>query len=124
MPMKIKDFLNTKKGSDLVLGILLILSMIVSFLLGRLSKSSENAIIIETPNSKSSEIDPLTYTIENAENKAVESGLGSIVASKRGSKYYFVWCSGSKTLSEANKIYFESEILAQNAGYSLSTSCK
>lgn len=49
---------------------------------------------------------------------------GTIVASKRGSKYYFTWCSGANSLSESNKIYFQTEAQAQIAGYTKSTSCK
>lgn len=124
MITKIKDFFNTKKGIDLASGILLILAMIISFLLGRLSKEAKNAIIIEPSVQKSSQINPSNYTIDNATKIAKEQGIGSIVASKRGSKYYFVWCSGAKTLSEANKIYFDSENSAQSAGYTLATNCK
>jgi len=124
MITKIKDFFGTKKGIDLASGILLILAMIVSFLLGRLSKDAKNAIIIEPSIQKSSQISPDSYTIDNATEKAKEMGIGSIVASKRGSKYYFVWCSGAKTLSETNKIYFDSESSAQSAGYSIASNCK
>ncbi len=55
---------------------------------------------------------------------SAQSQTGTIVASKRGSKYYFTWCSGAKSLSESNKIYFQTEAQAQIAGYSRSTSCK
>lgn len=124
MLVKIKDFLNTKGGADLAIGVLLILTMIVSFLLGRLSKDAKNAIIIEPSGEKTNQIEPVAYTIDNVKEQTKELGIESIVASKRGSKYYFIWCSGAKTLSEANKIYFSSEALAQNAGYSLATNCK
>lgn len=124
MLVKIKDFFNTKRGADLAAGVLLILAMIVSFLLGRLSKDAKNAIIIEPSGVKNIQIEPVAYTIDNVKEQAIKSGIDSIVASKRGSKYYFIWCSGAKTLSEANKIYFDSETSAQNAGYSLATNCK
>ncbi|HRH30808.1 MAG TPA: hypothetical protein PK886_01935 [Candidatus Paceibacterota bacterium] len=124
MLVKIKDFLNTKGGADLAIGVLLILAMIVSFLLGRLSKDAKNAIIIEPSGEKTNQIEPVAYTIDNVKEQTKELGIESIVASKRGSKYYFIWCSGAKNLSEANKIYFSSEALAQNAGYSLATNCK
>lgn len=124
MLVKIKDFFNTKRGADLAVGVLLILAMIVSFLLGRLSKDAKNAIIIEPSGGKTNQIEPVAYTIDNVKEQAIKSGIDSIVASKRGSKYYFIWCSGAKTLSETNKIYFDSETSAQNAGYSLATNCK
>lgn len=124
MLIKIKDFLNTKRGADLAMGTLLILAMIVSFLLGRLSKEAKNAIIIEPSGRDTSQISPESYTIDSVKEHTKESGIDSIVASKRGSKYYFVWCSGAKTLSEANKIYFDSENSAQSAGYALATNCE
>lgn len=125
MLIKIKDFLDRKEVEDSILALILILAMSVSFLLGRLSNNSKNAIIIEGSEYVSdAKVQPSALTIENAENKSKELGTGSIVASSRGSKYYFVWCSGAKTLSETNKVYFESEESAQSAGYTLSTTCK
>ncbi len=62
-------------------------------------------------------------TEESKMNSIADLQKGDIVASSRGSKYYYVYCSGAKSLSEANKIYFSSEEEAEANGYSLSTSC-
>jgi len=124
MLIKIKEYFDTKRGADLALGTLLILAMTVSFMLGRLSKEAKNAIIVEGVNAQEAEINPTEYTIDNAQNIANSEGDGSIVASSRGSKYYYVWCSGAKSLSATNKIYFKSESEAEKAGYSLSTTCE
>lgn len=45
-----------------------------------------------------------------------------IYASKKGKKYYFYNCKS--TIKEANKIFFDTEDLAQKAGYSLAKACK
>lgn len=124
MLLKIKEYLNTKEGTDLTLGLLLILAMIVSFMLGRMSNRAQNAIIVEGVNIKEAQINPIDYTIENASQIAKDEGTGSIVASTRGSKYYYIWCSGAKSLSATNKIYFQSESDAESAGYSLSSTCE
>lgn len=125
MILKIKNFIESKKGREITLGLLLITSMIVSFILGRMSKEQKNAIILEGEKIKDFSINPEEYNIKNVSEKASElSKKGNIVASKIGSKYYFIWCSGAKNLSEKNKIYFQSEESAQKAGYSLATNCK
>jgi len=52
------------------------------------------------------------------------ANLGSIVASKNGAKYYFTWCSGATRIKEENKVWFESETEAKNAGYAPASNCK
>ena len=54
---------------------------------------------------------------------SIPSG-GMIVASKLGSAYHFPWCAGAIKISEKNKIWFNSEIEAQKAGYSPAKKCK
>ena len=44
-------------------------------------------------------------------------------ASKKGKKNYSAGCSAGKTIKEANRIYFDTASEAQNAGYTLSSSC-
>jgi|GEM_PF-1254660 hypothetical protein len=45
-----------------------------------------------------------------------------IVASKNGKKYYYIWCAASN-IKEENKVYFDTELEAENAGLSISTRC-
>ena len=45
-----------------------------------------------------------------------------IYASKRGTKYYYFNCKS--TIKEENKIFFESEEMAERAGYSLAKACQ
>lgn len=52
------------------------------------------------------------------------SGSGRYVASKNGSKYFPEDCSSSKTIKEANKVYFNTPEEAQKAGYELAKNCK
>ncbi|PIR41507.1 MAG: hypothetical protein COV31_01390 [Candidatus Yanofskybacteria bacterium CG10_big_fil_rev_8_21_14_0_10_46_23] len=46
-----------------------------------------------------------------------------VVVSKNSTKYHFLWCSGSKSIKEENKIYFANELEAQNRGYTLAGNC-
>lgn len=58
------------------------------------------------------------YSKNNKENNK----LHYIYASSRGTKYYFYNCKSS--IKESNKIYFETELEAIQAGYSLAKACK
>lgn len=49
---------------------------------------------------------------------------GKIVASKSGSTYHFPWCPGAKKIGDANKIWFDSQIEAERAGYKKALNCK
>ena len=72
---------------------------------------------------KSKNSDHLVYqkqSIYNSEN-SVNQDLSKIYASSKGSKYYLPNCKSS--IKEENKIYFNTEIEAQNSGYTLSKSC-
>ena len=54
--------------------------------------------------------------IENSFNTA------SVYASSKGTRYYFTHCKSS--VSEKNKITFDSEATAEAAGYTLALNCK
>jgi hypothetical protein len=49
---------------------------------------------------------------------------GSFVASKQGKKYFPVNCGSAKTIKEENRVYFGSEVEAQQAGYERTATCK
>lgn len=55
--------------------------------------------------------------------KSVHSA-GSVFASKNGSTYYFESCGSSSRIKEENKVWFNSETAAQNAGYRLAKVCE
>ncbi len=103
----INDFLNKK---DIFLILLLILTSIASFGLGRLSKIEENKTPIQ-----------IEFTPQTLNDNQIK---GEYVASKNGSKYYLPWCSGVKKISENNKVWFNSKKEAKNKGYTPATNCK
>jgi len=47
-----------------------------------------------------------------------------LVASRSGTKYHLLTCSGAKSIKEENKIYFNSEAEAQASGYTPAANCK
>jgi len=111
MLAKIKNFIKTYE-KDLILVVVIILVALISFGLGRLSKIGESRVPV---------------TIENLSASVLPTpGVGekTIVASKNGTKYHYVWCSGASTIKEENKIYFSSVEEAKSAGYTPAANCK
>ncbi|MEK7107575.1 MAG: hypothetical protein AAB537_01590 [Patescibacteria group bacterium] len=112
---------------DFFIVALIILVAFASFGLGRLSKvqTASSPIKIEqlaavgkaigSP-SGATKIAPTT----NDETKPT----GMYVASKNGAKYHFPWCAGAKSISEVNKIWFNTVEEARAAGYTPASNCK
>lgn len=82
-----------------------------AFGLGRLSTLEANRPAITT------------YTQE-MEERAPRAIGGFIVASRRGTKYHFPWCTGARAMNEENKVWFSSIEEAKNAGYTPAGNCK
>lgn len=92
--------------------VLVIISLVIAFFLGRISASpqaSQNEITILSASA-------IRQTVEKEGDKPIE-----IRASSRGSKYYYPWCES--TFSEENTIYFDSPEEAEKAGYEKATNC-
>lgn len=96
--------------------------IISAFFLGRITKFMEGRPVFSF---ESKEAEELVYNEEKEKlfNTKI-APKGNIVASSGGKKYYYVWCKGVANLKESKKIYFDSEALAQKAGYTLAASCK
>jgi len=134
---KIKYFLESEKGKNFIIVIIVILVGLGSFELGRLSKSQENKGIdlfyrdntLYSPtkasnnaNLSSSSLNSLNpVKTESASEKTLKKGF---VASKIGSRYYPLDCPAGDKLKPENKIYFATEKEAIDKGYIKSSSCK
>jgi hypothetical protein len=120
---KIKQFLESEKGKDILVIIIIILVGLGSFELGRLSKDTSSGIKIE---STSQEANAVSSINENSFNtpSVPKSTSGNFFASSKGSKYYSISCSAGKTIKQENRIYFATSTEAEKAGYELSSSCK
>jgi hypothetical protein len=145
---KIKHFIQSDTGKDLLILLIIILVGLGSFQLGRLSKGEIKPNIgIDYPdqtaqalkavpknesNSKSNTNQTKSVNTSNTINNIPESyeykGVDltgrNYFASSRGTKYYSFGCSAGKTIKQENRIYFDTEEQAKKAGYSKSTSCK
>ena len=124
---KIKGYLDfdglLEKNSFLT--ILVILVAIISFGLGRTSglETVNKNIDIEFP--KGQEASAFLGTFATTTPKALPvKTSGTYVASKNGTKYYLPTCSSSKRISKQNRIWFDTKVEAEGAGYSPAANCK
>ena len=121
---KIKLFLESEKGKDILIVIIVILVGLASFELGRLSKQRpSNGLRIENKGLEASLIKVEEQNF-NITNKTEDLSENQYFASKRGKKFYSLTCSAGKTIVQENRIYFSSSSEAEKAGYELSSSCR
>ena len=75
--------------------------------------------------SNDEETRPAVRLLEREMNVATPIPIGGmVVASRKGSKYHFPWCSGARTMSEGNKMWFNSIEEAKSAGFMPAGNCK
>jgi len=113
----------------------------ISFAIGKLVPGQEKSQVIlrgdeeviapkvsgEVLGAKSiTEVSEVQGGVGTQKDKSTPSILksGPIVASKNGTKYYSLTCSGVKRIKEENKIFFASREDAERAGLSPSSTCK
>ena len=118
---KIKQFLESEKGKDVLVVLIVILVGLGSFTLGRLSKNSSNAgIKIEYIDQTISQGANVVSAINSTE-KSTNDGK-NFFASSRGRKYYPLGCAAGKTIKQENRVYFNNSGEAESAGYEVSSS--
>ncbi|MFH1201012.1 MAG: Ada metal-binding domain-containing protein [bacterium] len=126
---KIKQFIESEKGKDILIVIIVILVGLGSFELGRLSKeNSSSGIKIKYPSqeqviNQAGNVILATEAIKNNFSQNSNSAGKIFFASNRGSKYYTISCSAGKTIKQENRVYFTTGEEAQQAGYTLSSGC-
>ncbi len=102
---------------DLFIAFLVILSSTLSYGLGRLSYLER----IRTPVTISQGSSSTPASIQIIEDET--SADTRIVASQKGTKYYYPWCGGSKTIKSENRRYFTTAAAAELAGYTRAGNC-
>ena len=107
---------------DILLVMVIVLTALTSFGLGRLSRIRENKMPITIENLPAAVAS--VSDLKKSEPTIVETTEGKLVASKNGTKYHFPWCSGAKRIKESNKIWFASKEEAEKAGYTPAVNCK
>ena len=110
---------------EVFLGLCIILISVISFNLGRINA------LHKTPIKITGETNVYQATSGNSvlnKPKAIPAQPRDtrVVVSKASTtkKYHFTWCAGAKQIKETNKLWFENESLAQQAGYTLAGNCQ
>ncbi len=125
---KIKTWLASKDGNDVLIGAIVILVGLSGFGLGRISAASKSApgVVIEgtvIPVEQFASAGQAAAITGVEDRRASTSQTsGAIFASKNGTKYYFTHCSSR--VKEENKIWFTTEDEALAAGFTKSSTCK
>lgn len=122
---KIKRSNFLEKTKNFVMPLIIVLTGVASFGLGRLSvlEYQNNPVTISIPDYSDIDLESNVSRSLINESSALKEG-GKIVASKTGSKYHFPWCSGAKSIATENKIWFNSEEEARRSGYLPASNCK
>ena len=130
---KIKLFIESKKGKDILTVIIVILVGLGCFELGRLSVENSFSDAKISPLDSSQMTTDITNQAANAISAQpttsalpakIQNSNKNFFASSRGKKYYPIDCSAGKTIKQENKIYFATGEEAQKAGYTLSSACQ
>ncbi|MDP3996753.1 MAG: Ada metal-binding domain-containing protein [bacterium] len=121
---------NVAISKETLFPIIIILVAFGSFGLGRLSISKENyaPIKIEYDDMLMSQAAAPAFAErasgEDEKQRVPEPQIGgALVGSKNGSVYHLPWCSGAKRIKEENKIWFENDKQAKDAGYRPAENC-
>lgn len=120
---RVREALNSREAHDVYIVLIIILTALGSFGLGRLSKekSLKEPVSIEYADGKP--VEQVANTISSLESETPESNQ-KVFASKKGKKYYFSSCSGVSAIKKENIISFSSPQEAIKSGYSKSSTCK
>ena len=109
---------------EVFLGLCMVLISVISFNLGRINA------LHKTPIKITGETNVYQATAGNSvlnKSKTIPAQPKDlrVVVSKASTtkKYHFTWCAGAKQIKETNKLWFETELLAQKAGYTLAGNC-
>src|SRR3989339_570006 len=98
---------------DIVILLTILLVGVGGYYIGRMeTPQKEGGIVI-----RAERVDTLATAGEGLKDMTV-------VASSRGSKYYFAACSGAKSISPKNKITFTSPEEAEKRGYTQASGCE
>ncbi len=117
---KIKSFIESNTGKDILTVLIIIMVGLGSFGLGRLSKNPPKEPLKVIYEGEELNIPkPVSNVVETTKNSS-----GGYFGSKQGTKYYPLGCSAGKTIKQENRVYFDTAEDAEKTGYSLSTSCK
>lgn len=116
---KIKSKISIDNKTLLMIAVIVLVGF-SSFMLGRLTEEGENdPILIENNTEK------IDYNQEKSYNeRSVMIENKKFVASKNGTKYYSLGCSGASRIKPENQVWFKDREDAEKSGFTFSSTCK
>jgi len=125
MNEKLKSWLL---NDQIFYGCVVILVAQVSFGLGRssvteISATAPEKVVVTEVRQTAPALVPVSAPSAVSAPVPEPSTLGTLVASKSGTKYHLLTCPGAKQIKEENKIYFASVTEAEAAGYKPAANC-
>lgn len=121
---KIKSFIESEKGKDILVVIIVILVGLISFELGRISKGNSSSGLKILSGQEVNQNANVILSVPDVGRPVSTSSSKTFFASSKGSKYYTTSCSAGKTIKQENRVYFATGEEAETAGYTLSSSCR
>ena len=121
---KIKGFIEERE-KDIFIGLLVLVTALGSFGLGRLSRLEERKTPIKIENINNTALVGVN-SVQEKETKNNNNLVGepeSYVASKNSTKYHRLDCPGAKAIKDTNKIWFTSIEEARKAGFTPAGNC-
>jgi hypothetical protein len=105
------------------LTLLIALLVVLSYGVGRLSAPHRGGVSIVYPEGEGAAISQLaSVSSAPSASAATPSVSGQVYASSKGTRYYYMSCKSS--VSDKNRIVFNTAKEAEAAGYTLSATCK
>ncbi len=122
MNKKLKSFLS---DDAFFMALLLILVGTISFGLGRQSAERGGDVNSggQTAGIVFTELGVIAPLQQASTPSSDELNTIKVVASKSGTKYHLLDCSGAKSIKTENKIFFDSIAFAKAAGYTPAANC-
>lgn len=117
--LRLTDTVNFDGG---IICAIILISAVNGFGVGWISNIPEKGSV-RTEKSFSIDFSNMGEGSDDGPNSSSGSLIGNIVASKNGTKYYKVTCSGANRIKEENKIYFQTVEEAIAAGYGEAKGC-
>lgn len=120
-----KRLRSSVERHDVYVVLIIIVTALASFGLGRLSEEPEQVTAVEITNAfETTDAPQRTRAEEESEITPVPVVEGTLVGSKNSDKYHFPWCPGAQRIKEENKVWFTNRDEAEQAGYVPAANCK
>lgn len=117
--MRLTHFLKESKGIKACSAFLLVVNVYVFGYLAGLDENRPKVMVFESKIAPISSENTAEKQLQEVEGKP----LKNLVASKSGTKIYYVWCSGVSRIKPENKVYFDTIEEALKKGYKPASNC-